>query len=268
MNLNFLKFNFRLCFGVILVITSTGALALENSPEWYCKNVASEKMGNIINSCGIGFGADESEARDLAFDHAKKEFDKICSISDDCQGHAVNANPKRTTCEEVGKKIKCYRLIEFKIGERSSRTHVSSIASSAVMQNSPVSNAPVTNPGPPDNGMSLSVEKVKDKKKKYDFRLNLKNDSNQFLLVNLTDILCFRGDVHGMIKNTFFNTGPRSIGLAPGEVKGKTLVCDHGMSAAGDFRVVVSRIYENPSHDGKTPGKVVGENLEWLGKNI
>jgi hypothetical protein len=93
------------------------AHAYAESPNWYCKQVASERQGSTtINSCGIGMGKDENEARTNALDNAQKEFLKVCGLSDDCKNHKISASPERTTCEKSDRTYKCYRLIVFSIG--------------------------------------------------------------------------------------------------------------------------------------------------------
>lgn len=99
---------------ILFMIISTKAFGV----NWYCTDVASERMGNIIRACGVGEGGDENEARTKAFENAKNEFSNICSNSDDCKNHRITISPQRTACETRGKSHKCYRLIEFTILDR------------------------------------------------------------------------------------------------------------------------------------------------------
>ena len=101
----------------LLVILLSQAQA--ETPNWYCKEVASERQGNIIHSCGIGTGNDENEARSTAFDNAKIEFKKVCGLSADCKNHLVSVKPERTTCDKVETGFKCHRLLTFSIGPKS-----------------------------------------------------------------------------------------------------------------------------------------------------
>lgn len=89
-----------------------------DSPAWYCKEVASERKGSQVYACGVGMGVDENEARTDAFENARKEFIRICSLSADCKDHQIITTPERTTCETSGKKTKCYRLLVFSIGPK------------------------------------------------------------------------------------------------------------------------------------------------------
>jgi hypothetical protein len=99
-----------------LLLILTLPLVKAETPNWYCKEVASERSGNIIHSCGIGTGQDENEARSTAFDNAKTEFKKICNLSSDCKNHMISVNPERTTCDKIETGYKCHRLLTFSIG--------------------------------------------------------------------------------------------------------------------------------------------------------
>jgi hypothetical protein len=74
-------------------------------------------MGHEIQSCGIGYGSNEDDARSKAFDSAKNEFDRICKASSECAGKSVTVTPQRTSCDlDKSKKFKCYRMIVFTTG--------------------------------------------------------------------------------------------------------------------------------------------------------
>lgn len=86
--------------------------------DWLCQEEASQRHGNEIYACGIGAGKDENDARLDAFDNAKKEFERICQISDDCKGRMISVRPQRTACEQKPKNYSCHRLVVFEIQER------------------------------------------------------------------------------------------------------------------------------------------------------
>jgi hypothetical protein len=89
------------------------------SADWYCKSVASERIGNTVKSCGIGEGLSENDAREASFLNARKEFLNICQASDDCKSHLITIVPQRTSCEvSKDNKFICHRLLEFVIGEK------------------------------------------------------------------------------------------------------------------------------------------------------
>jgi len=107
-----------LIFWSLFFITPSLSARASDSPAWYCKEVASERKGSQVYACGVGLGADENEARTDAFENARKEFIRICSLSADCKDHQIITTPERTTCETSGKKTKCYRLLVFSIGPK------------------------------------------------------------------------------------------------------------------------------------------------------
>ncbi len=100
--------------GLILLILSLQAQASEN---WLCTEESSLRSANAISSCGVGEGANESTARANALTAAKTEFTTLCEASDDCKGHLISVEPKRTTCEEKKGNYVCYRLVQFTIGK-------------------------------------------------------------------------------------------------------------------------------------------------------
>jgi hypothetical protein len=110
-----LQAELRFIAAFVLFLFQGGAAAADN---WLCTQEASQRKGSVILSCGIGSGADENAARLSAFDAAKAEFAKICSVSDDCKNHLISAQPRRTACEQNEPNVyRCYRLIEFDIGQ-------------------------------------------------------------------------------------------------------------------------------------------------------
>lgn len=101
--------------GLLWLFSATSAWAEDT--DWFCTEVASQRSGGEVRSCGVGTGADENAARRAAFDNAKAEFSALCQASADCRGKAVNVTPERTSCEDEGDGFKCYRLLVFSITE-------------------------------------------------------------------------------------------------------------------------------------------------------
>jgi len=101
-----------------------------------------------------------------------------------------------------------------------------------------------------------------DKGDKFDFKLNVRNDSDKTLLVLLHDIHCARGERPGVIKHAFFGAGERDIDLKPGQTKDLGLVCEIGGKFHGDFSIKIASVYDNPSNDGTTAGEKVADNIE------
>ncbi len=114
-----------------------------------------------------------------------------------------------------------------------------------------------------NNIFEVDVKWVKEKGKKFDLRIVLDNKSDTGLIIMLHDLRCYKGNMKGKIAHTFFNTGERTIDLKAGEVKQFNAVCKLGVKKEGVYKLLVRRVYENPSEDGKTKGKVLLKNLVW-----
>ena len=111
--------------------------------------------------------------------------------------------------------------------------------------------------------VSMQVPWIKDKGNKYDIHVLVHNESpDKGIIIFLGDMGCQRGEVSGILKHTFFNTGEKTIDFRPGQTKDFTLVCK-AEAKNGDFKLKISKVYSNPSMDGKTVGKVLAENLNW-----
>lgn len=118
---------------------------------------------------------------------------------------------------------------------------------------------PVTAPGV----ASMWINWVKDKGKKFDFEMVIKNESDKGIIIFLYEISCDRGNRHGEVKHTFFNTGERTIDFRPHEQKKFGLVCRYDEETKGEYKVTIGSIYDNPSGDGKITGKKIANNLVW-----
>ena len=110
--------------------------------NWLCKEESSQRRGNSVLSCGVGFGNDENQARLSAFDNSKTEFNRVCNSSTDCKGHEITTEPKRTSCEQEGTKYKCYRLIVYIIGTAKAASGGTNHSSSLSARDKPETFAP------------------------------------------------------------------------------------------------------------------------------
>ena len=98
-----------------------------NSYAWYCLEVASERLGDTINACGIGEAIDEDAARKVALNNAYKELDLICSHSADCVDKSLEITPLRTDCKKLENIYRCHRGITANITSKPrdlSQTHL------------------------------------------------------------------------------------------------------------------------------------------------
>lgn len=125
------------------------------------------------------------------------------------------------------------------------------------------------NPGPDNNihqkgVVTVQVPWIKDKGKKFDVHLSIHNENpDKGMIIFLSDMGCRRGKVTGELKHTFFNTGEKTIDFKPNQTKDFNLVCRTEGATRGDFKLSINKVYNNPSLDGKTVGKVIAENLTW-----
>lgn len=111
---------------LILWTFSAAIMSIAHADEnWLCTSEASQVQGDHVLSCGVGEAKTENVARDRAFESAHMEFRNLCKASSNCRGHAVNVEPRRTTCAETKNGYKCYRMLVFTVShERVERTIV------------------------------------------------------------------------------------------------------------------------------------------------
>lgn len=110
---------------------------------------------------------------------------------------------------------------------------------------------------------------IKDKGRKYSVDFNMRNESKEPLIVNLSDIKCYKGNILGElnrhIRGARQGVGEKIIDLGPGETKSFELLCDfnHNKVKQGNFSIIIERIFDNPPGDHKTSGKVLARELTW-----
>ena len=113
------------------------------------------------------------------------------------------------------------------------------------------------------NVISVSADWISDKGKKYDLGFNVHNEHNKGIIILLKEFRCFKGKTEGVVKHAFFNAGERTIDFRQGQMKQFKLVCTAKGEPGGEFKIIISKVYENPNDDGKTTGKVLAQNIEW-----
>ncbi len=112
---------------VFIMSGSLFSNSVKADDNWFCTEAASIRRGSVYDVCGIGESEkSEAEARSQAFENAKKEFEQICSSSDDCKDHPVTVDPKRTQCKPKGNGYICHRMITFQIKELSKENQIKS----------------------------------------------------------------------------------------------------------------------------------------------
>lgn len=134
------------------------SMSIAQADDWLCTSEASQKRDTTILACGIGHAGDENGARAQAFENAKKEFDRICTISDDCRGRKISVVPNRTACEQKGASVTCRRLLSFQIGEEDANApHIQPLDPIPVENFKPFSSAQLTAYPRVKKGMKLSI---------------------------------------------------------------------------------------------------------------
>ncbi len=116
--------------------------------------------------------------------------------------------------------------------------------------------------------LGLTVAWLKHKGNKFDVNFSMRDESeSKSIIVYLHDIHCYRGETMAEMKHKWFGAGEKVIDLKIGQSKSFTLGCNHGADAKGPVRIVIEKVYDNPTHDGKVPGKVIANNISWTGKD-
>lgn len=105
--------------------------------------------------------------------------------------------------------------------------------------------------------LTLSSSWIKDKGKKFDIGFKMKNESKDAILVHPKEIQCGRGGVSGSINQD------KVVPLRAGELREVVLTCLLSEKVKGPYKLKVTKVYANPGSDGKTLGKVIGEDIAW-----
>ena len=113
--------------------------------------------------------------------------------------------------------------------------------------------------------IEMNADWVKVKGSNFDVEIEVRNISKNDIIFMLNDMDCMRGEAHGVLKHTFFNTGERVIDFRAGQSKKFRMVCKVTGKATGDAKVIISKIFDNPTHDGATRGAVLGGPVGWQG---
>lgn len=89
---------------------------------WMCEQSSGVKNFDNFQACGVAEAKTEMEARQLAYESAKSEFDNICQSSNKCKENQVLVEPGRTACSKEGDNFKCYRLIIFTLTDEKKKS--------------------------------------------------------------------------------------------------------------------------------------------------
>lgn len=104
--------------------------------------------------------------------------------------------------------------------------------------------------------ITLYASWVKDKGEKYDVGFHFKNESESNFIIQLKEAHCYRGKTIGELKDD------KTLALRSGQMKEQSLTCVVP-DKSGEYSVTIGKIYENPTGDGKTLGKVLAKEVKW-----
>lgn len=109
--------------------------------------------------------------------------------------------------------------------------------------------------------------------------LNLRNNNPEKLIVDISDIVCFKGNVQGSLKRigedqpafqSYLKTDSskvRYISFEPRENKTSELICETPANSTGEYTFIIKKVYSNPKGDRQTRGSVAQENIVWSYKS-
>ncbi len=106
-----------------------------------------------------------------------------------------------------------------------------------------------------------AAEWVKDKDDKFDVSMKITNEFSKTILLFAGDMKCARGtDAAG---NIDVHSDRRAVDLRTGESRTVVMTC-RGLQkgSKGDFNITM-KVFENPTGDSNTPGKVLAEKIIW-----
>lgn len=110
--------------------------------------------------------------------------------------------------------------------------------------------------------LAISAAWIKEKPKKFDIQVMLTNQSGKPEIVWLKDIQCSRNGVKGDVTMVDARHGDFPIALKPSAVKTIVFTCDYNAEVkTGAFKFNITRVYDNPSDDGRTKGQVIAKDL-------
>jgi hypothetical protein len=108
--------------------------------------------------------------------------------------------------------------------------------------------------------ITATPEWLKDKDDKYDVSMKFANDSKNTILLFVGDMKCMRGADNATKIDP--HQDRRTIDLRAGESRSVIFTCYMPTKTKGDFAMSL-KVFDNPSSDSNTPGKVLAEDLHW-----
>lgn len=106
---------------------------------------------------------------------------------------------------------------------------------------------------------------VKDEGENLDVRIKIENNAPHGILIRTRDMRCSRGDRWGDLR-IIDGHGQRGgdILFQPGQVHDFTMVCDLARETAGEFRIHVAHVYEDPHDRPDGAAQLLATDIEWM----
>jgi len=121
----------------------------------------------------------------------------------------------------------------------------------------------VTKPGI----VKITGKKLTDKGKKFNIDTEITNLRERSSIVfHLHAMSCYKGEHRGVVEHAFVGIGERSINILPKQMKAFNFLCNFGKQVVpdkGDYRLVITNVYDNPNNDGLTTGKILAKEVVW-----
>lgn len=119
----------------------------------------------------------------------------------------------------------------------------------------------------PSGTLQISADYLKYHPRVWVGHFTFENIHDGSVVLEYRDIRCYMGNEEGRIRHDRkFNIGERTIDFSRKQVKQLKLKClfDHA-APAGNIRLVINQIYDNPANDGgRTKGKILAKDFEWI----
>ena len=119
-----------------------------------------------------------------------------------------------------------------------------------------------------DGLVSVWGDWVKVKRSKLDVRFHIANESADGIVIRRDDLQCSKGEEVGRMRLLRVSRHVEKFVIRTGQSVALTAVCIFEEMPYGDFRILISHVYESrmrPRRGRARPhGDVVGSDIEWV----
>ena len=115
-----------------------------------------------------------------------------------------------------------------------------------------------------DGLLEVTIQKLSDKGKSFDLRMDVTNLMDRSIVTNFRDINCSRGGVKGEVRFAKFGIGERALDIGRGQTKNVRYICRIKEAVKPDSDILISfgPIFDNPSGDGAAGGKELAKSFD------